>query len=137
VTEHLRTSGGFASLARRPAADLRAELLAIRGVGPETADSILLYAHGQRVFVVDAYTRRIFERLGLIDGGESYETIRSFVEGALPGGAPVLNEMHALLVEHAKRHCRKTPLCHACPLRRACRHARAALRSPAPAAIVR
>jgi len=109
-------------LAGEPAA-LRVELLALKGVGPETADSILLYAGGHPSFVVDAYTRRLGERIGFLDGTEGYETVRQYFMQRLPAAAPLFNEYHALIVEHAKVRCRKrAPLCADCPLRRDCRY---------------
>jgi endonuclease-3 related protein len=96
----------------------RIELLAVRGVGPETADSILLYAFGEPFFVVDAYTRRLFSRIGLIGGGEGYEEIRSLCEGSLPRDPALYAELHALVVRHAKEHCRARPLCGGCPVSR-------------------
>ncbi len=101
----------------------REGLLGLRGVGPETADSILLYAFGKSIFVVDAYTRRIFERLGLLKGKATYEEIRETFERALPRDAAIYREYHALIVEHAKRFCRKRPLCGDCPLEDRCRTA--------------
>ncbi len=103
------------------AAVTREHLLAVEGVGPETADSILLYGFDEPVFVVDAYTRRIFSRLGLLEEGASYEEIRGLFEGALPRDVALYQEYHALVVEHAKRFCRKKPLCPECPLAARCR----------------
>lgn len=101
---------------------VRGELLAIKGIGPETADSILLYAGGHATFVVDAYTRRLMSRLGLLGGTESYETIRTFFQQRLPASAPLFNEYHALIVEHCKQRCRKNrPVCLSCPLAAICR----------------
>ena len=102
----------------------REQLLALWGVGRETADSILLYAFGQAVFVVDAYTRRIFTRLGALDGNETYDGIQAVFHGRLPRRAALYNEMHALVVEHAKRHCRSRPVCPGCPISRSCRYFR-------------
>lgn len=96
-------------------------LLALDGIGPETADSIMLYGFGKSFFVVDAYTRRIFERLGLLEGKVPYERIREIFEQALPRNINVYKEYHALIVEHAKRFCRKRPLCGDCPLGDLCR----------------
>ena len=98
----------------------RDDLLAIWGVGPETADSILLYAWQQPHFVVDAYTRRLLSRLGLIVGTESYDSVQALWEGALPADPVTYNEMHALIVRHAKEHCRSVPECGGCPLSRRC-----------------
>ena len=94
----------------------REGLLGILGVGPETADSILLYGFGRPLFVVDTYTRRIFGRLGLVDEKSPYEEVRGILEGALPRDAALYQEYHALLVEHAKRFCKKRPVCGDCPL---------------------
>jgi len=81
----------------------RDELLAIKGIGRETADSILLYACSKPYFVVDAYTRRLFSRLGLIKGSEDYEKLRKMFEERLPKDAELYKEFHALVVEHEKR----------------------------------
>ena len=103
--------------ARRPSS-LRAELLAVPGIGPETADSILLYAGGVPIFVVDAYTRRILNRHGLIASHATYDTMQALFMGTLPPDAPRYNEYHALLVAVGKTYCRPVPRCDACPLRR-------------------
>ena len=79
---------------------------------------MLLYAFERPVFVVDAYTRRIFGRLGLLTGHEGYETIRSAFESALGPDAPLYNEYHALIVALGKHVCRPRPACDRCPLRR-------------------
>ena len=86
----------------------REELLAIKGIGRETADSMLLYACNRPVFVVDAYTRRLFSRLGLIEGDEDYDKLRDMFEKSLPNNAGLYKEFHALIVEHEKRR-RKKP----------------------------
>ena len=108
--------GGTRKIARLPTGALRAELLQVHGIGPETADDILLYAFRRPVFVIDAYTRRLFQRLGLIEGDEGYETLRSFFEKSLATDTQLFNEYHALIVVHAKDVCRKRPLCGACKL---------------------
>lgn len=113
-------AGGHAGLAALPTADLRRRLLAIHGVGPETADDMLLYAFERPVFVVDAYTRRIFARLGLLDGTEGYETIRHGFERALGPDVALFNEYHALIVVHGKDLCRTRPRCGVCCLRGVC-----------------
>lgn len=112
--------GGFEDLQRRATPDLRSELLAVNGIGRETADDVLVYAFRRPVFVVDAYARRIFRRFGLISGAEGYEQIRKRVEGAMPDDPHRLGEFHALLVAHAKASCRSRPLCDGCCLRRRC-----------------
>jgi len=109
--------GRVEDLCAGPLDAARARLLALPGVGPETADSILLYAAHRPSFVVDAYTRRIFTRLGLLDGTERYEAIRTLFMSELPQEAPLFNEYHALVVILAKSHCRKRrPECPTCPL---------------------
>lgn len=96
---------------------LRDQLLGLPGIGPETADSILLYAGRQPVFVVDAYTRRILRRHLLIAGDEPYETVQRFVMACLPEDQTLFNEFHALLVAVGKRYChRHNPDCQHCPL---------------------
>lgn len=102
------------------AAGLRAELLSYKGVGPETADSMTLYAAGKPSFVIDAYTRRTGERYGLARG-LSYDDWKALFEAALPPDVKVYNEYHALLVRLGKDFCGKSkPACGACPLRRGC-----------------
>jgi len=95
---------------------LRRELLAVHGIGPETADSILLYAAGKPVFVIDAYTRRIFGRLGLLSQKESYDACQRLFTANLAVDTALYNEYHALLVRLAKEACRKQPLCKDCCL---------------------
>jgi endonuclease-3 related protein len=110
--------GSFAAMFRTPTTTLREQLLAVHGIGPETADSILLYAGNHPVFVVDAYTRRILQRHGLAAGKESYEEIRGLVEKNLPNDPQLFNEFHALFVHVGKNFCRsRAPLCSQCALR--------------------
>jgi endonuclease-3 related protein len=99
-------------------AELRESLLAVRGIGPETADSILLYAADHPVFVVDAYTRRILARHGLVPETIGYEALRAWFEEALPADVGLYNELHAQIVNVGKDHCRKrAPRCAGCPFR--------------------
>ena len=110
-------------LKQMPTHELRHTLLSVKGVGPETADDMVLYAFERPVFVIDAYTRRLFSRLGLISGEEGYETLRALVEeafGTTEEQVPVFNEFHALIVAHAKDFCRKRPQCKGCPLGMRC-----------------
>jgi endonuclease-3 related protein len=109
--------GSLTRMFRASTAALRPQLLAVHGIGPETADSILLYAGGHPVFVVDAYTRRIFERHELITPKHSYERIRQLFERSLPADVALYNEFHALIVHTGKTQCRKRdPRCSECPL---------------------
>ncbi len=98
----------------------REELLSTEGIGPETADSILLYACEQPYFVVDAYTQRIFARYGLLGEGASYQATQEFFQTHLPLDVGLYQRFHALIVEHAKQACRKTPLCDGCALQDQC-----------------
>jgi endonuclease-3 related protein len=101
--------------AERPEA-LRRKLLAVPGIGPETADSIALYAAGKPLFVVDAYTRRVFSRLGLLRGDLSYAEVQQFFEERLPRDADLYNDYHAQLVRLGQEACRPRPRCAECPL---------------------
>ncbi len=114
--------GGFEALDQLSTDDMREALLKVYGIGPETADDIVLYAFNRPVFVIDAYTRRIFSRLGHIGGDENYDELRTLFESTLGPDVPVFNEYHALIVNHAKDFCRKKPLCGECPLAPNCRH---------------
>ena len=110
--------GSLTRMFRTPTDVLRGKLLCVHGIGPETADSILLYAGEHPVFVVDAYTRRLLERHELAKPTQSYEEIQRLFEGSLPGDAPLYNEFHALIVRTGKEHClTRNPRCGECPLR--------------------
>lgn len=140
-------SGSLDRMFAQPTEKLRAELLSLNGVGPETADSILLYSGNHPVFVVDAYTRRVFERHGIISAETRYDDIRILVETALSGAVPGklaiskagadprhpvsrmsrrsrselaqhYNELHALIVRAGNLYCRSTPKCEGCPLQK-------------------
>lgn len=112
------------ALFRAEADTLRRELLSVYGIGEETADSILLYAGGKPVFVVDAYTRRILQRLGLAPQQETYAAYQALFRENLPADAGLFNEYHALLVRHGKERCRRRqPATEGCPLRDLCLHA--------------
>ena len=95
---------------------LRRELLSINGIGPETADSILLYGALRPVFVVDAYTNRVLKRHRLIDYDAGYDELQSHFHSHLEKSVPLYNEFHALIVRIGHLHCRKTPQCEKCPL---------------------
>jgi endonuclease III related protein len=140
-------SGSLDRMFAQPTEKLRAELLSLNGVGPETADSILLYAGNHPVFVVDAYTRRILERHGIITAKTRYDEIRAIIEQAVSSTSPELlktvepgadprhpvsrmsrrtgselaqhyNELHALIVRAGNLYCRSTPKCEGCPLKK-------------------
>ena len=114
VTKH----GADVESLRRLAPDrLREELLAVKGVGPETADSILLYALDLPSFVVDAYTYRVLTRHGLIGEEATYDDLKEFVEKRLPRDVPLFNEFHALIVAVGKQYCRTKARCEECPLK--------------------
>jgi endonuclease III related protein len=112
-----RYDGSLEKMFRTPLTDLRAELLAINGIGPETADSILLYAGNLPTFVVDAYTHRVLARHGWIDFEADYHRIQDYLLSCLPQDAQLYNEFHAQFVHLGKHFCKKTgPKCRACPL---------------------
>lgn len=109
-------NGSLEALDNLPDYSLRQELLTIKGIGRETADSIMLYAYNRPVFVVDAYTARILSRHGIIDSCCDYEQLRETMESALPQDRSLFNEYHALLVKLGKDYCRSKPKCEDCPL---------------------
>ena len=130
---HSRSGGNLEALLALPMAELRGLLLATHGIGPETADSVVLYAAGQSTFVIDAYTRRMFSRIGVqpdpargaahpeVSKGEAgYDRWQRLFMEALPADAAVFNEYHALIVAHGKAVCRKEPQCGECVLREVC-----------------
>ena len=118
--------GGVARARRLDTEALRRSLLAVHGIGPETADCILLYVFDRPVFVADAYARRFLGRLGMKFKAADYEAARQEVQAMLPADTAVYNEFHALIVRHSKVLCRATPLCERCSLRRACVYGRSA-----------
>jgi endonuclease-3 related protein len=115
-----RWDGDLDAMLAQDAATLRAELLGIWGIGEETADAIVLFAAHHPAFIVDAYTTRIVRRLGFISEEGTRHEVRALFTGALPEDAEAMREIHALLVTHAKAHCRATPLCMGCPLALPC-----------------
>lgn len=124
--QHLeaRHNGSLSLMFRQSAVSLRKELLSIYGIGPETADDIVLYAAQLPTFVVDAYTRRIFSRLGLLNEDIKYEEIRSWFLEHLPSDVPLYNQYHALLDAVGHHFCLpRQPNCAACPLREMCAYA--------------
>jgi len=116
----LQKQGGEDALRELETIKLRELLLSVKGVGPETADDMLLYAFQRPVFVIDAYTRRIFSRLGMVAGDEPYEVLRAGFESALGPDVDLFNEYHALIVCHAKYFCNTKPKCSGCSLASQC-----------------
>ena len=112
-----RYGGSLDRVSRRPTGDLRKELLSVNGIGPETCDSILLYAFGRPVFVVDAYTKRIFSRHRFFSENADYHVAQAFFMDSLAHEPGMFNEYHALIVALGKEYCRKRPRCDACPLK--------------------
>ena len=115
-TNHHR--GNFKNLFKGKLEDIRHSLLSVNGIGPETADSMLLYAGGIPVFVVDSYTKRIFSRLKLTDKKATYDELQSFFMKNLPGKTTLYNEYHALIVMLGKHYCKPKPVCGPCPLKK-------------------
>ncbi|MDT8271715.1 MAG: hypothetical protein RRA35_00845, partial [Desulfomonilia bacterium] len=114
-----QTAGDLAEFFDQNALSLRSSLLAVNGIGKETADSICCYAADKLIFVVDAYTARILARHEKIENGCEYDRIRSLFESGLPRDLQVYKDLHAYLVFVGKDHCRKTTaLCEKCPLAR-------------------
>lgn len=125
--------GNVNRLLRNGIGGLREELLRLKGIGPETADSVMLYAGNKAVFVVDAYTRRIFSRIGVCGSSVSYDELQRLLVNGLPESmrtAAVFSQYHALLVELGKKACTKnTPLCGNCPLLGFCTFGKAAAKA--------
>ena len=114
LCDWLQATGGEHKLRKIPTERLRPALLAVHGIGPESADAILLYAFKRPVFVIDAYTRRLLKTLNLSNGDEQYDVLRSGFESALAADAAMFNEYHALIVRHAKEKCINTVACRHC-----------------------
>ena len=108
--------GHLENLAQRNTYNLREDLLAISGIGPETADSILLYAFNRPIFVVDTYTARLATRHGLIEPPFDYHELQDLFQSNLPQDTQLFNEYHALIVRIGKNFCKPKPKCHTCPL---------------------
>jgi endonuclease-3 related protein len=118
--DHLveKYGGDLDRLFSLPVKNLRMELLAINGVGKETADSIILYAADKPIFVVDAYTKRVLHRHDLIGENADYDTIQDLFHRNLLRDKDLFNDFHAQIVAVGHHYCRKTPRCEECPLRR-------------------
>ncbi|MBU0671889.1 MAG: endonuclease III domain-containing protein [Candidatus Margulisbacteria bacterium] len=112
-------NGSLKRMFNKSIPELREELLAIHGIGPETADSIICYAAYKPTFVVDAYTKRIGNRVGLFKLGKYYD-IKDYFEGNLPKKYQLLNEYHALIVALGKYFCKSKPICDGCPIFTVC-----------------
>jgi endonuclease III related protein len=112
-------NGGESKLAAVDTGTLRSSLLQVNGVGPETADDILLYAFARPVFVIDTYTRRLFSKLCLIQGSEPYEDLRQIFEAELEADVSLFNQYHALIVRHAREKCQQRADCRHCDVERA------------------
>jgi len=111
-----RHGGDLSACLDQPVGVLREELLGIHGIGPETADSMILYAARKCTFVVDAYTRRVFSRHGLIGADWDYEAVKRWCESHVPARVGLYNDYHAQLVAVGKTYCRPAPRCRGCPL---------------------
>jgi endonuclease-3 related protein len=111
-----RYDGDMECLLNSTTEELREGLLSVKGIGPETADSIVLYAARHPVFVIDAYTHRILIRHGLADDQAGYYDLQALFMDNLPEDATLFNEFHALIVNTGKAFCRKKPICRSCPL---------------------
>ncbi len=119
----LHNYGSIENMFRESPDKIRKDMLGLKGIGHETADSILLYAGGLPFFVIDEYTRRIFRRIGF-RVNENYEDIRKLFEKNIPKDVGIYKEYHALIVELAKEFCRKKPICMSCPLKIECGYCR-------------
>ncbi len=111
-----RNGNDLTAFLDRPTEHLRHDLLRVSGIGKETADSMILYAAGKPRFVVDAYTRRVLRRHGLIAASADYDAMQALFESALPADVELWNDYHAQIVAVGKYHCRPTPRCENCPL---------------------
>ncbi len=123
-----KSNGDVEAFLRGDPDQVREEMLSLPGIGPETADSILLYAANAPVFVVDAYTVRVANRVGLVDS-EDYYVIQTRFQEKTPRDVGVYQEYHALIVELAKRYCRPKPMCEGCPLAGICDYSLARARA--------
>ena len=125
LAEWVLAGGGFDQRGQEPMSSLREELLALPGVGPETADCILLYALDQPVFIADAYARRLLRRTGIWPdtGANQYAALKDWAEGRLSLELVFMQEFHALIVAAGKTYCQRQPRCTHCPLRSGCKHA--------------
>ncbi|MBI4439030.1 endonuclease III domain-containing protein [Candidatus Woesearchaeota archaeon] len=129
LARHVIQNRGAKAMKKKPLSQLREELLSIKGIGHETADSILLYALNKPAFVIDTYTRRIFTRLGLCRPESGYHELQELITRHLPVSTQLYSEYHALIVQLGKEHCRKKPECKGCPLQTNCQFGKKDLNS--------
>lgn len=120
LSRWLVEQGGIAKAGQLRTDELRRSLLTVHGIGPETADCILVYAYARPLFIADAYARRVLSRLGFDSAAGGYEPLRVEIESKLDEGAGFFNEFHALIVRHAKHTCRAEPACERCVFVRRC-----------------
>jgi len=111
----------LAKLEKLTIPELRTKLLTVKGIGNETADSIILYAFNGLAFVIDSYTKRIFARIGLSNESIAYTDLQKQFETNIPENVALYNEYHALIVSLAKEHCKKEPSCSLCPIKHSCK----------------
>lgn len=116
--------GDIVLMRRQDQKALRRELVLVHGIGPETCDSIMLYALNKPVFVIDAYTKRIFSRCGIVKEGVTYDELQRLFMESLPRSVKLYNEYHALIVQLGKEICRKIPKCNLCPINKLCYNAK-------------
>ncbi|MBI2653870.1 endonuclease III domain-containing protein [Candidatus Woesearchaeota archaeon] len=119
-------NGNLRRLFKKNVGELRKELLSVNGIGPETADSIILYAAKKPIFVIDAYTKRIIHRVGYNE--KTYDELQKLFMQNLPNSERLFNECHALLVELGKNICKKKPLCVECPINMHCNYYKASFK---------
>jgi endonuclease-3 related protein len=124
IAQTIAVAGGIDALLALPVAELRSQLLATHGIGAETADAIILYAAGHPVFLIDAYTQRLFRRIGMGPAVNAYDAWQQWFEERLPADTRAYQRHHAHIVLHGKALCRPNPRCSACPLNDRCAFAR-------------
>ena len=108
--------GSMKNMKKKEMHSLRKKLLSVNGIGPETADSILLYALDKPIFVIDAYTKRVLSRHNILGHDEPYDRFQELFHSSLKKDAKLFNEYHALFVRVGKTFCKSKPICEGCPL---------------------
>lgn len=114
--------GSLEQMLKNRPKDLRNELLSLNGIGKETADSIILYAAGKRIFVIDAYTKRIMSRIYGTDPEMEYDNLQTLITGSIKADTTLYKDFHAQFVELGKNYCKTKPLCGECPVKMHCRY---------------